>query len=943
MLSSVSLNAQEKKRLSPDDFPGWLNLSAAQISNDGRWVMYEENPYVGDGTLYLKNPDLGIEKTFDRGYRAKFAPSGKYVAFYIKPQLDSVRKAKLDKVSKSKMPADTFAIYVVETDSLMKFDGVKNFKLASEGSDWLAFQYKKPQKDPKPKAAEGKKKKKKKSKKDAPEKPKSKKKPIKRKTSDLVIFNPNTLKKHQIKEVKEYNVSEYGNSIGYVRMYGDTADSCGVYWFENVANVFDTSFVGAGTAKKPTFREDGGEMVWIHSADTGKAKAYALYTTQGNKGTRIIIDTNDRNLPQGHTVSENGRIYYSRDGMKIFVGTALRPVEEPKDTIPGDEMAKVDVWSYKDLRPQPMQLLQRKRDEKKTHLAVFHVNAQKLVPLGNDSTAYIRPLMQGDNDYALLTQDMDYKLSNSWDFPFVRDYYLLNTLSGDKKLIAKNVGYNTSISPSGKYFVYFDGDGGVWYSVETATGARVEISNGLADSNQVLANMESEIPAKPFAYGIVGWTTNEEWILIETKYDIWRVDPSGEKPPTSLTNGMAERKKIDIDFENFDYDLDYINLDSVMILSGQNLENNQQGFWLVYPKAERIVTLVWGDESFRQLTRARDADRFFYRPMTYRKYPEIYYSSIEKEVPIADQFENCTQVSNVSREYSNYHWGFVKKYYWKDENGVNQKGLLYYPEGFDESKKYPLMVYFYEKYFRSEYDWKPFRPSHSTIAVPMYTSNDYVVLIPDIHYGTGHPGKDGLNAVTSGAKALVNDGFIDEKRMAIQGQSWGGYQVAYIVTQTDMFAAAMAGAPVSNMTSAYGGIRWGSGMSRAFQYEKTQSRIGKDLWEGKDLYLENSPLFYLPNVTTPTLIMHNDNDGAVPYYQGIEMFMGLRRLQKPSWLLVYNKEQHNLRKMPNRLDLSQRMFQFFNHYLKDEPMPKWMSEGVPAVDKGKDYGFEMTK
>ena len=177
--------------------------------------------------------------------------------------------------------------------------------------------------------------------------------------------------------------------------------------------------------------------------------------------------------------------------------------------------------------------------------------------------------------------------------------------------------------------------------------------------------------------------------------------------------------------------------------------------------------------------------------------------------------------------------------------------------------------------------------------------------------------------------------------MAIQGQSWGGYQTAYLVTRTNMFKAAGAGAPVSNMFSAYGGIRWESGMSRQYQYEQTQSRIGATMWEAPELYKENSPVFFADKVKTPLLIMHNDNDGAVPWYQGIEYFMALRRLHKPVWLLQYNKEAHNLKERRNSNDLSVRLQQFFDHYLKGTPIPVWMKTGVPAINKGKTYGLEL--
>jgi dipeptidyl aminopeptidase/acylaminoacyl peptidase len=189
--------------------------------------------------------------------------------------------------------------------------------------------------------------------------------------------------------------------------------------------------------------------------------------------------------------------------------------------------------------------------------------------------------------------------------------------------------------------------------------------------------------------------------------------------------------------------------------------------------------------------------------------------------------------------------------------------------------------------------------------------------------------------------SILDKGFVDEKKLGLQGHSWGGYQNAYLITQTNLFAAAEAGAPVANMTSAYGGIRWDSGLSRQAQYESNQSRIGGTLWDKPMQYIENSPLFYIPKIETPLLMMHNDADGAVPWYQGIEMFMGMKRLDKPVWLLNYNGEKHGLTKRKNRKDWTQRMSQFFDYYLKDAPIPVWMKSGVPAVNKTLDYGFGL--
>ena len=250
-----------------------------------------------------------------------------------------------------------------------------------------------------------------------------------------------------------------------------------------------------------------------------------------------------------------------------------------------------------------------------------------------------------------------------------------------------------------------------------------------------------------------------------------------------------------------------------------------------------------------------------------------------------------------------------------------------------------MIVNFYERSSNGLYSHRAPYPHRSTINYSYYTNRGYVILNPDVLYTVGYPGKSALDAVMSATDEILKKGFVDENNMALQGHSWGGYQNAHIVTKTDRYKCAEAGAPVVNMTSAYGGIRWGSGRSRMFQYEHTQSRIGGTIWNNKDLYLENSPLFNIDKINTPVLIMHNDKDGAVPWYQGIEFFVAMRRLEKPAWMLNYNDEPHWPVKRQNRFDFNIRLAQFFDHYLKGEKAPEWMVKGVPAIEKGINNGY----
>jgi len=214
-----------------------------------------------------------------------------------------------------------------------------------------------------------------------------------------------------------------------------------------------------------------------------------------------------------------------------------------------------------------------------------------------------------------------------------------------------------------------------------------------------------------------------------------------------------------------------------------------------------------------------------------------------------------------------------------------------------------------------------------------YVSNGYLVLTPDIAYRTGFPGQSALKCVLPAIQAVVDRGIVDEKAIGIQGHSWGGYQIAYMVTQTNRFRAAAAGAPVANMTSAYDGIRYGTGLPRQFQYERTQSRIGGSLWEYPTRFIENSPIFMADRVETPLLMLHNDNADAVPFTQGIEYFLALRRLGKEAYLFNYNGEPHGIRRRPNQKDYTMRLQQFFDHYLKGAPKPDWMQKGIPYLER----------
>jgi dipeptidyl aminopeptidase/acylaminoacyl peptidase len=288
------------------------------------------------------------------------------------------------------------------------------------------------------------------------------------------------------------------------------------------------------------------------------------------------------------------------------------------------------------------------------------------------------------------------------------------------------------------------------------------------------------------------------------------------------------------------------------------------------------------------------------------------------------------KISDANPQKKDLLWGTAELVRYKNLDGVELKGTLYKPETFSHDKKYPLLVYIYERLSQNVHRFRD--PAVGTsINVPTYVSNGYLVLEPDIVYTVGYPGQSALKCVLPAIQAVVDMGIVDENAIGIQGHSWGGYQIAYMVTQTGRFKAAIAGAPVANMTSAYSGIRWGTGLPRQFQYERTQSRIGGTLWQYPTRFIENSPVFMADRVKTPLLMLHNDQDDAVPWYQGIEYFLALRRLGKEVYLCNYNGELHGLRQRVNQKDWSRKMMEFFDHHLKGKPAPAWMEKGSASL------------
>jgi dipeptidyl aminopeptidase/acylaminoacyl peptidase len=422
--------------------------------------------------------------------------------------------------------------------------------------------------------------------------------------------------------------------------------------------------------------------------------------------------------------------------------------------------------------------------------------------------------------------------------------------------------------------------------------------------------------------------------VVYDQFDIWAIDPTGARAPRNLTEGVGRATNTRFRYIDLDRDDPVVPTDDVL-LSSFELSTKRAGIWRDrFSGTGEPQMLISDDAAFDDVRKAEDADVVTLTRSTFREFPNIWVTDLDLDDP--------RRVTDANPQQDEYSWGTAELVEWTSNDGIPLQGILYKPDDFDPTQQYPMMVYFYERLSDGLHQYFVPAAGSSSIDRSFYVSRGYLLFVPDIPYRIGYPGESALDAVVPGVLSLVAEGFVDRDKIGVQGHSWGGYQIAYMVTRTDLFAAAEAGAPVANMVSAYGGIRWQSGMSRAFQYERTQSRIGGSLWETPLRYIENSPIFTADKIRTPLLMMHNDADGAVPWYQGIELFSALRRLGQPVWMLNYNGEAHGLRKTANQRDWAIRMQQFFDHYLMDQPAPVWMEEGVPAILKGETLGLELT-
>ncbi|MGE8298799.1 MAG: prolyl oligopeptidase family serine peptidase [Sphingobacterium paramultivorum] len=927
-LAAFAAHAQ-KKPLDHTVYDSWQSVSSPYISKSGKFVLFQVVPQEGDNQLFLKTKENKELIQIPRGYNGKLTDTENHLLSLVKAPFAVTREAKIKKKKAEELPKDSLAIYNLTTSSLVKFAQVKSYKIADQNNNFVSFLFDKEiNEKSEAKTAN-----------DATSAKKSSDK--KKKTvATLSLYDLNSGDSVQFSSVDQYEWNKNGSKIVFSKKT-DSKDSLskesGVYLYEIATKKLKKISNGKGNYKNFKFDESGNQLAYLGDLSNEKAllKNYNLYYYSNGIDTAQYLATKTSNgIPKNWAVSGDGDIRFSKNGEKLFFGIA--PIPRVKDTTLVDfEHAKVDVWNWQDDYLQPMQLVNLKKDLARNFLAVTYPKYNRnIIPLTDQTFNSTALTPEGNEEYILARTDFGKRIASQWEGSTRDDIYLVSTKTGNKELILSDFSGNAILSPDAKYIVYFDQDKGTWNSYQVSSKKKTVLNDGIPAS---FADEENDMPTSAQGYGMAAWSPDFKGIYVNSRYDIWYFNLDGSNK-SILTNGYGAASQTTFRYLPLKREEDREQATTLDYKKGGFLtsfdnKTKESGFYQFKGQHSDPKSLLVEAKTFKNISSSADQQTILYSKEDYMNSPNIYTNTIK--------FKDELQLSNINPQQANYNWGTAELVHWTTPEGNQAEGILYKPENFDPAKKYPIIAYFYEKLSDGLYTYQPPAPTPSRLNIPYFVSNEYLVFAPNISYKTGHPGQSAEEYINSGMRYLAQNAWVDSTKMGIQGQSWGGYQVAHLITRTNMYAAAWTGAPVVNMTSAYGGIRWQTGMSRQFQYEHTQSRIGKTLWEAPELYIENSPLFHLDKVKTPVVIMANDNDGAVPWYQGIEMFTALRRLNKPVWMLNYNGDEHNLILRQNRKDIQIREQQFFDHFLKGAPAPAWMKKGVPATEKGIDWGFEL--
>ena len=900
----VAVAETEQRPLSLTDIMQFREIEQRVTSDNGSWMAFAAVPDFGDSQGQVVNTLTAERFYVERGDQPQLSGDGRYAAFRQQmPLLQREQAEHVDADEDLKKAAKRTHLVVVDTSTgeQVKVEDIQRFAFTGDNQTLVMLE--------------------------------SADKDNKDAGQTLRVRNLSSGDEQTITNVAAFSVAEAGPRVALVRtLVNESEESEEDEATDKVQQlrVLNTSNGSALTLKEDanvrfhslSFNHQGDSLAFLQgpSKSENPDPEQQLWVWQYGQNQTGLISTQRA----GFVLSEHATPSWSEDDARLFIGYRVAretPAADPAMPQSDADLYDLDyllsdrrlqVWHGDDERILTHQRATYQATNKATMPAVVWMDEQRLVPLSSDIEDSWRQTEHSNAQ--LITNGGTHLREITWN-GFYHDIDHVNLHTGERQTVVERVRSSErgALSPDGRYVAYVNDE--QYYVFDAQSGDSAAVA---ADIQVSWVDEQNDRPMEASSYGVAGWLDDNSAFLAYDRYDIWKITLDGEA--TRLTeNGRESEKQFRIRALN---DALGFASDARLLVHSYSDSEKYHGFWSLDLGSGDFNRLIEDQKRYRFVEYLEAQERVLFTEEDFRQFPDIQSAPLD--------FSERIQLTEINPQISEFKWGHAELIDWQTEDGETLQGVVIKPDDYDASRTYPVMVYYYEKYSQRLYHFNQMKVNHRP-NFPFYVGQDYVVFLPDIRFRPGAPGPSATESLVPGVQKLIDEGIADANAIGLHGHSWSGYQSAFVVTETDMFAAVVSGAPVSNMTSAYTGIRWQSGLARQFQYETGQSRIGPSMYENLDLYIKNSPVFFADQINTPMLIQFGDADGAVPWEQGIEYYLALRRLDKDVVMLHYEDEPHHLQRYANKIDYTVKMLEFFDHYLKGEPAPDWWAEGMPYI------------
>ena len=918
-----SSNANRGALLDPQNLDHWNTVRASQVTPDGQWVAVQVGPNEGDGEVMVMRSDGADERRWPIGEPGggsflssgasamALSADGNWFAFTRYPTMEESKAA----ASSDDRLTNGVTVVDLSTGEERAFDGIARYEFAGDDPEWMVMQRV---------AVE-----------DAP----------RGMGPDLLLLDLSSGRVTTIGSVGAYDLSPTGEWLAWTSQSPDRVGN-GISLRNLDSGVVETLDSEPAIYSGLTWASEGrGRFATALSALRGMPDSAASdtsfvamgFTGFGSSIERVEVDASALSgFPEGMRIAPARTPSWSDDRTTLFFGITEAPTEQadgdrpdvrPVAGVPGamqtpppsldddDDLPTLVLWHARDPDLQSRQQVQENNDRRFTFLSAYHVSEGRFVELATEEVRDVD--LNSGQRFAVGSDRRAYQLRDGIDGGQRRDVLAIDVMDGSATPVLEEQRWGVYPSPDGATLLYYRD--GHYHTYDFASATHTPLTEG-APVRFVDVEDDHNVEEPPI--GPLGWTDDSEAVLLSDGWDVWRVGiDDGD-----FSNLTGDGREQEIRYRRplrVDPDLDGWDLDQPLYLEAYGERTKKQGLVRLTSGGSRMERLIW-DDAYFNMKRARDAETFVFTRETFQDFPDIWAAD--------GSFERPTRLTDLNPQQADYAWSAGAQLVdYSSDRGVPLQAAMFLPAGYEEGQQYPTVVYIYEKLSQNLHRYavpdetRAFNPS-------VYTSRGYVVLMPDIVYEVNDPGMSAVWSVLPAVDAAIATGAVDPENVGLHGHSWGGYQTAFLVTQTDKFKSVVAGAALTDMVSMYHSVYWNSGNANQGIFESSQGRFYGSPAENYDAYIRNSPVFHVSNVQSPVLLLHNEKDGAVDFNQGITYFNALREAEKEVVLLQYVGENHGLREPMNQRDYTVRMWEYFDHHLKGLPAPDWWTDGVPRLE-----------